>query len=97
MQNALGLPHPAWFHVPIVKDASGRRLAKREAGLSVAELRAGGTDPRAIVAWAARSSAIDVDDRVTARDVTPLFDLTRLPKQPVQLEPSTVLLLKSAR
>ncbi len=30
---------------PLVTDASGRRLAKREADLSLAELRAGGTDP----------------------------------------------------
>jgi glutamyl-tRNA synthetase len=97
LQNALGLPHPAWFHVPLVNDAGGRRLAKREAGLSLAELRAGGTDPRAIVAWAARSSALDVDERVTPRDVTPVFDLARLPKQPVQLQASTVLALRSAR
>ncbi len=27
LQHALGLPHPAWFHVPLVVDESGRRLA----------------------------------------------------------------------
>ncbi|HYQ29137.1 MAG TPA: tRNA glutamyl-Q(34) synthetase GluQRS [Polyangiaceae bacterium] len=97
VQNALALPHPAWFHVPLVTDASGRRLAKREADLSLAELRAAGTDPRAIVAWAARSAGIDVGDRVTATEVTPRFELAALPKEPVLLEPELLAALKAAR
>jgi len=97
VQNALALPHPAWFHVPLVTDESGRRLAKREADLSLAELRAAGTDPRAIVAWAARSAGIDVGDRVTATEVTPRFELAALPKEPVLLEPELLAALKAAR
>ena len=97
VQHSLGLPHPAWFHVPLVTDATGRRLAKRENDLSLAELRAGGTDPRAIVAWAARSSGLAVDDRVTAREVTPLFQLSAVPKESVPLGPELVAALKAAR
>ena len=97
VQNALALPHPAWFHVPLVTDESGRRLAKREADLSLAELRAAGTDPRAIVAWAARSAGSDVGDRVTATEVTPRFELAALPKEPVLLEPELLAALKAAR
>jgi glutamyl-tRNA synthetase len=98
VQNALGLPHPAWFHVPLVTDASGRRLAKREADLSLAELRAGGTDPRAIVAWAARSAGLlAVDERVTPAEVTPLFRLAALPTEPVPLEPELLAALRAAR
>jgi glutamyl-tRNA synthetase len=97
VQSALGLPHPAWFHVPLVTDESGRRLAKREADLGLAELRAGGTDPRAIVAWAAQSAGIDVPDRVAARDVTAAFDLARLPRSPVHLDPATIEALRSAK
>jgi len=97
VQNALGLPHPAWFHVPLVSDASGRRLAKREADLSLAELRAGGTDPRAIVAWAARSAGLAVSERVTPLEVTPLFHLGALPKEPVLLDPKLLSALRAAR
>jgi len=97
VQNALGLPHPAWFHVPLVTDATGRRLAKRENDLSLAELRASGTDPRAIVAWAARSAGINVGERVTPQEVTPLFQLAALPKQSVPLEPELVAALRAAR
>lgn len=97
VQEALGLPHPRWSHVPLVTDASGRRLAKREADLSLAELRAGGTDPRAIVAWAATSAGITVDERVTAAQVTPHFQLSRLPRNPLPLDAATIQALKVAR
>lgn len=97
VQKALGLAHPAWFHVPLVTDATGRRLAKRENDLSLAELRAGGTDPRAIVAWAAQSAGMVVGERVTAREVTPLFQLAAVPKASVPLEPEFIAALKAAR
>jgi len=97
VQNALGLSHPTWAHVPLVTDAEGRRLAKREAALSLAELRARGTDPRAIVAWAAHSAGISTAQRVTAAEVTPHFDLARLPRQAVCLDASTLETLANAR
>ncbi|HEX3775942.1 MAG TPA: tRNA glutamyl-Q(34) synthetase GluQRS [Polyangiaceae bacterium] len=96
VQHALGLPHPAWFHVPLVTDETGRRLAKREADLSLAELRAGGTDPRAIVAWAGESAGIALGGRVTASEVTPHFALSRLPKTPARLDARVLDALKHA-
>lgn len=97
LQDALGLPHVDYFHVPLVVDASGRRLAKRERDLGLAELRAGGTDPRALVAWAARSAGLSVDERVTAREVLPIFTLERLPRAPSLLDAPTLAALRSAR
>ena len=97
VQSALGLPHPAWFHVPLVSDEHGRRLAKREADLSLAELRKGGTDPRAIVAWAANSAGIAVNERITAREGSALFSLERLPREPVRLTREALEALKAAR
>jgi glutamyl-tRNA synthetase len=97
VQSALGLPHPAWFHVPLVTDEHGRRLAKREADLSLAELRAGGTDPRAIVAWAANSAGMRLDERATAREVSPLFAVERVPREALRLTAETLKALKSAR
>ena len=42
LYRALGAPPPAWFHCPLVCDATGRRLAKRTGGLSLRELRDAG-------------------------------------------------------
>jgi glutamyl-tRNA synthetase len=97
LQRALGLAHPAWFHVPLVADEQGRRLAKRADDVSLAELRERGVDPRAIVGWAARSAGQDVPARVTAAEVTSVFDLARLPRTPVTLASSDVAELRDAR
>jgi glutamyl-tRNA synthetase len=97
VQRALGLAHPHWFHVPLVTDAAGRRLAKREAALSLRELRSGGTDPRAIVAWVARSAGLELGERVTAAEVTHHFDLARLPLSDARLEADALAALKGAR
>jgi len=40
--EALGHPPPAWCHEPLVRDATGRRLAKRDGDLGLRELRAQG-------------------------------------------------------
>ena len=96
VQRALGLPHPSWFHVPLVTDAHGRRLAKREADLGLAELRAGGTDPRAIVAWAANSAGMSVPERVRAQELIRHFRLENLPPTPVRLSAEALAALRGA-
>ena len=79
LQEALGLAHPQWWHVPLVADASGRRLAKRSDDVSLARLRTTGTDPRRIVAWVARSIGIRVPVCVRAEEVVAHFDMRNLP------------------
>jgi glutamyl-tRNA synthetase len=97
LQRALGLRAPRWFHVPLVCDEQGRRLAKRADDLSLTELRDGGCDPRAIVAWAARSAGIEAPDRISPSEITPSFDLRHLPRGPVVLSRKDVSALKNAR
>ncbi|MGE5271013.1 MAG: tRNA glutamyl-Q(34) synthetase GluQRS [Thiohalocapsa sp.] len=55
LQALLGLPVPAYRHHELLTDAQGRRLAKRDAALSVRAMRAAGTTPAAVLA-AAQSS-----------------------------------------
>ncbi len=43
--RALGVAPPAYFHCPLVLDANGNRLAKRDHAQSLRELRAAGLDP----------------------------------------------------
>jgi glutamyl-tRNA synthetase len=98
LQKALGKRHPAWFHVPLVLDESGQRLAKRRGDISLAELRAGGTDPRAIVAWAARTAGqVGAGERLAAADLLNLFDLKSVPQVPVRLTSRDIAELRLAR
>jgi glutamyl-tRNA synthetase len=97
LQRALRLPQPAWWHVPLVLDAGGRRLAKRHGAPSLAELRARGVDARAVVGWVARVSGIEADARPAARDLLGAFSMARVPRAPVRLAASDLAALCEAR
>lgn len=96
LQQALGLPAVRYVHVPLVLDESGRRLAKRSDDLSLQELRAGGTDPRAVVAWAAKSCGIHTGERITARVALIDFALAKVPREPLVLDAATIAGLREA-
>ena len=46
LQALLGLPSPVYCHHPLLVGADGRRLAKRDGSIALADLRAQGTDPQ---------------------------------------------------
>ena len=48
LYRALGLVPPAWHHCPLVRDASGQRLAKRTDALSLRALKESGMSPEAV-------------------------------------------------
>jgi glutamyl-tRNA synthetase len=95
LQDALGLPTPTWFHVPLVVDETGQRLAKRTDALSLASLRERGADPRAIVAWAASTSGLEPGARPTPRDLIPSFSLNAVPSHPPRLDPQALESIQS--
>ena len=81
----LSLPRPSYAHVGLVVDERGERLAKRRGDLALAELRARGVDPRALVAWAARSVGLELGARLSPREVLPHFQLGPRAAAPAQL------------
>lgn len=87
VQKALSLPHPRWFHVPLVVDEEGRRLAKRTDGLALHRLREQGIEPERVVTWIARRSGIEVGSSASARECTARFDIARVPRTPVACGP----------
>jgi glutamyl-tRNA synthetase len=59
LYRLLGLdPLPGYAHVPLLLGDDGERLAKRHGAVGLTELRAGGADPRAVVAWLAHSAGL---------------------------------------
>lgn len=97
LQRALGLPEPAWFHVPLVLDAEGRRLAKRADDLSLSTLRQSGVDPRAIIQWVADSAGFEARERLTCRELCKSFEIGRMSRQPVVLTEQVIAGLRQAR
>jgi glutamyl-Q tRNA(Asp) synthetase len=49
LQEMLRLPEPVYLHHPLVTDADGRRLAKRDSSMSLSSLRSAGLTPQEIL------------------------------------------------
>jgi len=97
VSRALGLREPRWFHVPLVLDAQGRRLAKRADDLSLETIREAGVDARALIAWVGRSAGLEVPDRLTARELCTTYDRAQLSRTPVLLSDTEIAALMSSR
>ena len=48
LQHLLGLPTPRYHHHRLIRDASGKRLAKRDDARALAKYRAEGVTPQQI-------------------------------------------------
>jgi glutamyl-tRNA synthetase len=72
--RALGYPDLAYAHVPLVLNAEGRRLAKRDGDVTLRDVDAGEA-----VQWMAASLGLA---GATAADLVAGFDPARLPREP---------------
>lgn len=88
LQRALGLPTPAYAHVPLMVGPDGVRLAKRHGAPDLSALREGGADPAHVIAALARSLGLvaTTTPRVSARDLVADFDVARIPSEPTVFE-----------
>ncbi len=67
LQRLLGLPTPAYAHIPLVLGPSGARLAKRDGAVTLAERAAAGESPARTLARLAHSLGLAAEcDRVGA-------------------------------
>jgi len=82
VQRALGLPTPAYCHVPLVTGPDGLRLAKRHGDTRVASYRAAGVTPEALLGRLAATCGWGDGSPIRLRELLPLFDLARLPHAP---------------
>lgn len=89
LARALGMPSPRYSHVPLICDAKGQRLAKRDHARSLSQLRREGLTAPRIVSWAWRalgqapcagrpSPAQFRWDRVPRRDIALSDDLSEI-------------------
>ncbi len=58
IHRALGAQVPAYFHCPLLLDGTGRRLAKRDAALTLRALRAQGWPPERVLSEARARGAV---------------------------------------
>ena len=80
LATALGTPPPTYAHVPLAVNADGRRLSKRDGAVTMADLRALGVGPQAVLAMIADSFGLPRPRRLP--DLLSAFDPAALPREP---------------
>ena len=86
LQRALGLPAPAYCHVPLVVGADGRRLAKRHGDTRIASFRRAGLAPETVLGrLAATCGWAERGESVSLGDLLPRFDLATIPHAPIMV------------
>jgi glutamyl-tRNA synthetase len=95
LQRVLGLPEPAYAHVPLVLGGDGARLAKRHGSVTLADLAVAGHDARGVLAllgaslgWCQRDDARSIPDLLAGFVAD--FRFADLPREPWVLPSSLV-------
>ncbi len=92
LQRLLSLPSPPaleYAHVPLVLGPTGKRLAKRDGAVTLAELRAGGVSAaRVLSELAASLDLARAGDVVTTAQLAERFDPELLPRGPLTWLPA---------
>jgi len=77
--EALGGAPPAYAHVPLMVNARGGKLSKRDQGLTLRSLRAAGVTPEAVVGYLAHSlGLLDRPEPCRPADLVPVFAWERI-------------------
>ncbi len=84
LQRLLGLPQPAYTHVPLVLGADGNRLAKRHGAVTLGDLRTADVTASAVLAWIAESLGMaQTGERLTLDRLVDRYDPTLIPRAPI--------------
>src|SRR6478736_5144504 len=82
LQALLGLPRPAYAHVPLVLGPDGARLSKRHGAVAIADLRDAGIRPGEICGALARSAGLAAPGAVMPAQLVESFALERIERRP---------------
>ncbi|MGC4120203.1 MAG: tRNA glutamyl-Q(34) synthetase GluQRS [Myxococcales bacterium] len=86
--EALGLPAPRYFHVPLMIGADGQRLSKRKGDINLAWLREHGVKPQRLVAELARTCGLTDAKEIEPRELVRGFDLAKISRTPAGFDAS---------
>ncbi|MFM9995701.1 MAG: glutamate--tRNA ligase family protein [Phycisphaerales bacterium] len=89
LYRALGhAPEPRYIHLPLVRGADGKRLAKRHGDTRIDTYRAAGATPERVIGLVAFwSGALDRRTPMSASEFRSALDLARVPRKDVTFTP----------
>ncbi len=83
LQEVLGLPHPAYYHVPLLLAADGRRLSKREGDLSLRALSRTHTPEEVVGRLAFWAGLLEEPRPISPRALLPAFSWGKVRREDV--------------
>lgn len=82
LYRLLGLTPPTFCHIPLLVDADGRRLAKRDGDLEIGLLRKRFGSPEPIIGLLAYlAGQLEKPEPIKAAELLPLFDAEKIPRE----------------
>ena len=93
MLAALGGPGLRFGHLPLLVDADGGKLSKREGSLSLRSLRSDGVEPAAVAGYLARLGTADDPVAAMPAELAGTFDLARVSRSSPRFDPRQLLAL----
>lgn len=88
----LGFAPPAFCHVPLLVDAGGRRLSKRDGDLEIAVLRKRLGSPEPLIGYLAYlAGQLPKPEPLAARDLLPLFRPEKIPHEPIVADADLIM------
>ncbi|MCH5286452.1 MAG: tRNA glutamyl-Q(34) synthetase GluQRS [Christensenellaceae bacterium] len=85
LQRLLGYPQPDYVHIPLLTDAQGRRLAKRDKDLDLSELAKRMTVKDILGMLAGGAGLIEEPRPVRLDELVPLFDWAKVRRDDLRL------------
>lgn len=86
IQELCGFSHPVYRHIPLLTDAEGRRLSKRDGDGCMDRVREVYPDARPVIgALAAALGLLPSPESMTLAQLLPLFDWDKIPRDTVLL------------
>lgn len=85
LYRTLGLPAPQFYHMPLLLDAAGRRLSKRDGDESLEHLRERYTAPEIVGRLAYACGLLPAPEPCEPRELLPLFSWEKIPKTDILL------------
>ena len=86
LQDLWGFSHPVYAHIPLLTDAAGRRLSKREGDGCMERVRETYPDARPVIgALAAALGLLPSPESITLEQLLPLFDWKKIPRDAICL------------
>ncbi len=86
LYRAFGMAPPNYYHLPLMRDTAGRRLAKRDGDTRIAHLRKQGIPAERVLGWLAYTlGQQSTPSDLTVESLQAQFDPTRIPRNEIHL------------